>query len=127
MLAYRWNFFLKGVLSNRKKEGEPTKVKGGEYIVESTAYASPSILTKKLRPFAMSLPMGCPPNKWKVVPHRQKARRDSNVPLRVSDLVGGYFTPEAAELSQRYRLLTSKFFNHFYAVFYNVECYKQLC
>lgn len=94
------------IISNRKKEGEPTKVKGGEYIVKSTAYVQP-LFELNILPFAMSLPMICPPNKWKVVPHRQKDTIDSNLPPRVSDLVGGYLTPEAAELSQRYRLLTS--------------------
>lgn len=52
---------------------------------------------------------------------------DSNVAPSIGDLIGGYLNPPSAELSLRYRLLTSKDYDHFYAEFYSVESYSKVC
>jgi hypothetical protein len=52
---------------------------------------------------------------------------DIKVPPSVTDLVGGYLTAARVSLFHRYRLLTSKDYDHFYATFKSLQSYDELC
>jgi len=95
----------------------------GNFMRKSISYMEP-LFSLSLLPSAMSLPMVGPPVTWQVARHRKAETLEVNIPPRVSYLKGGYLNPPTAELSLRYRLLTSKDYDHFYAVFNSVESDK---
>ena len=63
----------------------------------------------------MNLPKVCPPAAWKVSDLKVKTTLARGRAPCVSDLQGGYLTSRTAELALRYRLLTSSYYDHFYA------------
>jgi hypothetical protein len=75
----------------------------------------------------MNLPMVSPPLDWKAGPEKEASTLGRGRAPSVSDLPGGYFYPITAELALRYRLLTSKDYEHFYAYLNSIPRYEKFC
>ena len=75
-----------------------------KYYIASNCYAMFNF-DLNLLPMKLNLPMVYPPLPWK---------SKVSVPLRLSDLEGGYLSGVNVDIINRFRLLTSRDYNHFY-------------
>jgi hypothetical protein len=74
----------------------------------------------------MNFPMVCPPAAWKVSNLKEKTTLARGRAPCVSDNQGGYITSRTAELALLYCLLTSSYYDHFYAYVNSIYHYKEM-
>jgi hypothetical protein len=71
-----------------------------------------------------NLPMVCPPKDWRV---KDGVRlKDGEIP-RIFDLVGGYLSQPGGDFMNRYRLLTSHEYDHFFVKLSSVSAFSEMC
>lgn len=96
------------------------KSKGGSYYKEENLFAVCN-LDMSLLPVKVNLPMICKPLDWSC------SNSGSQSPRTLSDLSGGYLSTSCTtgQIYNRYRLLSSDDYNHFYIILDNN--YRKLC
>lgn len=113
-------------LTDEFKQEAPIVKKGDKYIKYKSVFIQ-CLFDLKLLPIKMNLPMVSIPKQWEIE-NNKKFKELGRVP-QMHDLVGGYYTYslKSSMLVNRYRMLTSREYNHFNIRFTSLESCRTLC
>lgn len=103
------------------------RTKGGAYKKYKAKYIE-CRFDLKLLPIKMNLPMVCAPMPWRIVGKLGNYIKSGGKVPQMSDLTGAYYThKKASMIVNRYRMLTSREYEHFYICFNSLQSCQAMC